>query len=220
VVRWGRMRLGCLSIILLVFLGAAGGAAWAGRRALQEPEISANLGTADDGLKGQQKIFQIARSEADRPRGRSRSVVVTEPELNAFLSRHLSETEKIPLTIATVRLLGDGRIELKGRLLARHLLAAWPVARAAELLPQPSRERPLWLHLGARASLEVGTARGQRKYLRLEVERFALGRQPLPRAFLSLLVSPETLNLLRWRIPGSVEGITIEPGAVVVRVAS
>jgi hypothetical protein len=214
------MRLGCGSIILLVLVGTAAGAFWAGRRAIQEPEISANTGTTDDGLRGQQKIFQIARSDSDRLRGRSRSVVLTEPELNGFLSRHLSDTEKMPVMIVGARLLGDGRVELKGRLPARHLLTAWPFGLAARLLPQPARERPLWLHLRARASLEVGAARGQRKYLRLEVERFALGRQPLPRALLSMLVSPETLSLLRWRIPDSVEGMTIEPGTVVVRIAS
>jgi hypothetical protein len=212
--------MGCASISLLVLVGTAAGAFWAGHRALQDPEISANPGTADDGLRGQQKIFQIARSESDRPRGRSRSVVLTEPELNGFLSRHLSDTEKVPVTIVGARLLGNGKVELKGRLPARHLLASWPISLAAQLLPQPARECPLWLHLRARASLEMGTARGQRKYLRLDVERFAVGRQPLPRALLSMLVSPETLSLLRWRIPDAVEGMTIEPGAVVVRVAS
>jgi hypothetical protein len=214
------MRLGCASIILLVLVGTIAGAFWAGRRALQEPEITANLGVPDDGFRGQQKIFQIARSDSDRPRGRSRTFVLTEPELNGFLSRHLSDTEKMPVTIVGARLLGDGKVELKGRLPTRHLLAAWPAGLAAQFLPQPARERPLWLHLRARASLEVGAARGQRKHLRLEVERFALGRQPLPRALLSILVSPETLSWLRWRIPDSVEGMTIEPGAVVVRVAS
>jgi hypothetical protein len=214
------MRLGCATIILFVFVGTAAGGVWAGRRSLQEPEITANLGVPDDGLKGQQKMFEIARSGSDRRRGLPRNVRLTESEVNGFLSRHLLETGKAPVTIEAVRLVGEGHVDLKARLPARHFLAAWPMALAGELLPERMRERPLWLHLGARASLERGTARAQRKYLRLEVERFALGRQPLPRALLRVLVSPETLSLLRWRIPDSVEGMTIEPGAVVVRVAS
>jgi hypothetical protein len=213
------MRVGCAWIILIVFVGTGAGAVWAGRRALQDPEISANPGSPDDGLRGQQKIFEIARSESDRRRARPRSVVLSEAELNGFLSRHLSATENAPVTIEAVRLLGDGKVELKGRLPARQLFSGWPLALAAGLLPPPWRERPMWLHLGARASLEVGAARAQRKYLRLEVDRFALGRQPLPRALLSVLVSPATLSLLRWRIPDSVEGMTIEPGSVQVRVA-
>jgi hypothetical protein len=214
------MRLGCASIVALMLVGTVVGAVWTGRRLLQEPEISADPGTADDGLRGQQKIFEIARSESDRPRGRTKRVVLTESELNGFLSRHLAETAKVPVAIGAIRLTGDGKLEIKGRLAIRQVAAAWPLAPFAEMLPRPWQDRPVWLHLWARASLEVGTARGQRRYLRLDVERVALGYQPFPRALLSALASPETLSLLRWRLPDSVDGMTIEPGSVVVRIAS
>jgi hypothetical protein len=216
----GAMRLGCTSIVALMIVGTVAGAVWAGRRLLQEPEISANLGTAEDGLRGQQKIFEIARAESDRPRGRTRRVVLTESELNGFISRHLAEASKIPVSIRAVRLTGDGRVELKGRLPVRQVVAAWPLVPFTELLPRRWQDRHVWLHLWARASLEVGAARGQRRYLRLDVERVAMGHQPFPRNLLSALASQETLSLLRWRLPDSVDGMTIEPGSVVIRIAS
>jgi len=198
----------------------AAGTIWVGRRIHQEPEIVANPGTADDGVRGQQKIYDIARGGPGRPRARSRQVVLSEPELNGFLFRHLAEAARVPVVAGGVRLVGDGIVEFKGQLPLRHVLAAWPLVHFVDLLPRPWLERPVWLHLWARASLEVGAARSQRRHLRLDVERFALGRQPLPETMLKLLVSPATLSLFRWRMPDSVEGITIEPRAVVVKTAS
>lgn len=215
------MRAGCV-VLLMVMMGFGGvaGAAWIGYRALQEPEIAANPGTADDGVRGQQKIYDVARGSSGRSKTRLRQVVLSEPELNGFLARHLGEAGRIPLAVGTVKLVGDGVVELKGQLPLRHVLAARPLVPILDLLPDRWLERSVWLHLGTRASLEVGTARSQRRYLRLDVERFALGRQPLPEILMRLLVSPATLGLLRWRMPDTVEGITVEPGVVVVRTAS
>jgi len=37
-----------------------------GLKASQEPDITAEAGTPEDGIRGQQKIFEIARSEPSR----------------------------------------------------------------------------------------------------------------------------------------------------------
>lgn len=216
------MRPGCIFtiIVAILILGMGAGAIWTGSRFLQEPEISAKNGTQADGLRGQQKIFEIARGESGRSRGSTRRVTLTESELNGFLSRHLEEAARIPVVTGAVRLVGDGVVELKGRLPLQDVLAARPLTLVTDLLPTPWLERPVWLHLWARATFEVGTARGQRRYLRLDVERFALGCQPLPETLLRALLSPAALGLLRWRLPDTVEGISIEPGTVVVKVAS
>jgi len=54
----------------------------------------------------------------------------------------------------------------------------------------------------------------------LDIERFALGRQPLPGVLPVLLVNPVILGQLRLRIPETVEAITIETRMVVIRIAS
>jgi hypothetical protein len=38
--------------------------------------------------------------------------------------------------------------------------------------------------------------------------------------FLRLLPNPAVQALLRWRMPESVEGLTIDPGAVVIKTSS
>ncbi|HEU5112895.1 MAG TPA: hypothetical protein VFU96_06215, partial [Acidimicrobiia bacterium] len=101
----------------------------------QEPEVLVAAGTAEDGVRGQQKIYEIASSGSGRVRGRTREVTISEPELNAFLSRHLAEAAKTPFASGTVRLVGDGFIEFKGQLPLRRVVVI------ADLLPARWLER-------------------------------------------------------------------------------
>lgn len=213
------MRPGCvLSVGLTVtLLGLAGASLWVGSRLLKEPDITAEAGTPEDGIRGQQKIFEIARSEPSRRGARPRQVIMTEAELNRFLSKHLVEVASMPVGGGAIRLVGDGVVEFKGLLPLRDLLSA---SLVAAIIPAASLERHVWLHLNARASLEVGATRSQRRYLRFDVQRLAIGRQPLPGILLRLLPSSALQGLLRWRMPESVEGITIEPGTVVIKTSS
>lgn len=213
------MRSGCA-----VFLGVAlamvvlGGASlWVGSRLVQEPEVPAAAGSPEDGIRGQQKIFDLARGGAGRGRDGPHAVVMSEAELNSFLSRNLIEVAKMPITVRAVRLAGDGVVELKGLVALRDVLSASPLA---SLVPRAWLERQVWLHLTARASLEVGAARSRRRYLRFDLQRVAIGRQALPGFFRWLLPSPGVQALLRWRMPDSVESITIESGTVVIKTSS
>ena len=211
------MRLGCGGCLVSVVLGLglAAGTAWVGFRSLQEPDVQVDVPTADDGFRAQQKVFNVFRSGAGRSRGRSLEVALTERELNGFLSRHLAAAPEFPLTSSTVRLLGDGRVELKVRLALRHVMP-----RPELLLPTAWLDRPVWLHVQARVSLEVEAARGHRRYLRLDVERFSLGRQWLPGVVVRPLLSRGVHDLFRWPLPAAVEAITIDSEKVVVRTAS
>ena len=193
---------------------------WVGSRLTQEPDVVAAQGSPEDGQRAQQKIFELIRGEDSRPRGRAHQVVMTEAELNRFLSKNLVEAGKMPVAVRAVRLAGDGVVEFKGLLPLRDLLSASPLMPLENLVPAAWLERQVWLHLSAKASLELGATRSQRRYLRLDVLRFAVGRQPLPGSFLRLLPNPAVQALLRWRMPESVEGLTIDPGAVVIKTSS
>jgi hypothetical protein len=210
------MRLGC-ALLIGVLIGACGlaaGSAWVGPRLFQEPRIAAAAGTAEDGVRCQQKIFEIAMGGRLGKGGPLRPITLSEPELNAFLSRHLVEAARIPLSSASVRLVGDGLVELKGQMPLRRALAI------PELLSVGWLEKPIWVHLGARASLEMDAARKPRRYLRLDIERFSLGRQPIPGVLARLVVSSAIVNQLRWRLPDTVEAITVEPRMLLIRTAS
>ena len=213
------MRSGCALVLGMAFaMAVLGGAGlWVGSRLLQEPEVPAAAGSPEDGIRGQQKIFDLARGGPGRGRGGQPPVVLSEAELNSFLSRNLVEVAKMPITVRAVRLAGDGVVELKGLVVLRDILAASPLA---SLVPRAWLERHVWLHLTARASIEVGATRSQRRYLRFDLQRVAIGRQALPGFFRWLLPSPGIQGLLRWRMPDSVESITIESGTVVIKTSS
>ena len=213
------MRSGCVVILgsLGLLLGLGGAALWAGSRLAQEPDVPVAQGSAEDGARAQQKIFDLIRGEAPKARGQPHEVVLTEAEINRFLSKNLVEVAGMPVAVRAVRLAGDGVVEFKGLLPLREMLSAAPVA---SLVPSAWLERRCWLHLEAAASLEVGTGRKPRRYLRLDVQRFAIGRQRLPGMLLRLLAGPRVQELLRWRMPESVEGLTINPGALVIKTSS
>jgi hypothetical protein len=213
------MRSGCAvafgAVLSAALLGAL--SLWAGSRLLREPDVTVAPGSSEDAIRGQQKIFDIVRGGAGRGRGGSHAIVVSEAELNAFLSKNLVEVAKMPVTVRAIRLAGDGIVEFKGLVALRDVLAASPLV---SLVPSVWLEQQVWLHLVARASLEVGAARTQRRHLRFDLQRVAIGRLALPGFFRWLLPSPVLEALVRWRMPESVESITIEPGTVVVRTSS
>ena len=215
--RWGCVALWAVAAGLLTLIGTS---LWIGSRFLQEPDVPAALGSPEDGVRGQQKLFDVLRAEPARRGGRQRQVAMTEAELNQFLSKHLVEVGRMPVTVGAVRLRGDGVLEFKAQLSVRDLLSASWLTPATTLAPSAWVERRVWLHVEAKTSVELGASRSQRRHLRFDVRRFAIGRQPLPAALLRLLPSPALQSLFRWRLPDSIEGITVEPGAVAVRVAS
>jgi len=210
--------VGCLTVLIVAAL-LAGGALF-GLRMLQEPEFPAILTTAADGVRAQQKIFEVARRRAGRSGTNGEPIVLSEHELNAFLSRHLADAADVPLSDVGLRLARDGIAQFRGRLPLRHLVSEPPLSALVGVLPAPWLERPVWLSLGTRARIELGAARAQRRYLRLEVVELAVGRQWLPAPLVRLLLDPATLRVLRWPVPDAVEAVTIEQGRVLIRTAS
>jgi hypothetical protein len=211
------MRLGCggclLAIALLACLaGAIGGIGWATARLLEDPGVTVDSPTAADSSSAQHKLYELmsrTRHAAREP------TVLTEREINALLSRQLAD--EVPLTSLIARLLGGDQVEIAGLLPLRQLLIDVPGSRVLELLPERWATRPVWLHLHTRARMEVT---GSRRHLRLEVERFEVGRLRLPRIATRLLLEPESLRWLRLALPDDIQSITIEPGRAVIRVAS
>lgn len=206
------MRLGCGCLLgLVAMVGVLGGVGWMAFRALQPSTVAITTPTAEDGRRAQEKIYDIVRR-------RRTSVVLTEGELNAFLTRHLVHAGDLPLTDFSVRLPARDRVEFSGRMPLRSLLADSPLAKAGALLPSAWFEWPVGVSIAGRVRLESG--KGEKRYLRVSVERFAVGRQALPGFCARLLLDPSAVGLLRWRLPSGVEDVTVEPGRAVVRTAS
>ena len=212
-VPWAAMRLGCagcvstlvgLALVLLI-LGATVGV---GARLLGQPSVPRIVTTAADGSRAQQKLLELTR----RRRGPVETVIITEPEVNALLARHLVEARGIQLGAPSARLLGGNRLELAGYRPLGRILEDISLSAVSSVLPVRWRDRPVWFRVGAHVRVEEQPPR----HLRLDVDALVVGRQRVPALVLRLLLDPGALGLLRWALPPHIESVTIEPGRAII----
>jgi len=166
--------------------------------------------SADDGIRAQRKLLEFARQRA--PGG---ATVISEAEVNAFVTRHLDPSD-LPLGDPVVHLRGEDAVEIAGTVSVGRLLHDSPVAPLIEALPTAWQARPLWLTVVAGARV---TTNG-RRMLRLDPRRLAIGRQRVPAFLLRLVLDPGALRLMRIALPAEVEGVRIELGRVIIERAS
>ena len=208
------LRLGCCGCLTILILATfAAGATWGVFQITRGPEIASTPTSPDDGLRAQQKIFDIVRRARD---GRPRAISLTERELNAFLSRHLGESADLPLRNLAVRLPSEGVAEVAGQVPLGQLLSQAPFSALTTIAPTTWLERNVWLAVRVRVTLDTGGTREPRR-LRLDVERFWLGRLPLPEVMLRVLLDPAALRMLRSPIAEAIESIRIEPGRLIIQ---
>jgi hypothetical protein len=206
------MRLGCGGCLgVLVLLGvstvALGTGIWIGTRLTEPPVSRGDQGDATAARLAQQRMAELVRPG----RGPRSPVEVSERELNAFLARNVVPGPDFPLRDLSVVLVGEGIVELSAAVPAGDLLLDSRPAGLSPWLPRAALDYPVWVTVRAGVRVEAPPA-SRRRYLRLDVERFTIGRQRLPLALFRLLPSPALLGLLRWRLPESIEGLGVEPG--------
>lgn len=211
------LRVGCFGCLtVLVLLAVVGALAWGTVQTTRAPDLGGAPTSPADRLRAQQKIFDVIRRSGS---GRPNTVTLSEREVNAFLARHLGETADMPFRNLAVRLPSDGRAEIAGQMPLRQLLGVPPLSALTGVLPAAWLDRGMWLSLRARVTLEGGSGARDRRHVRLDVERFWLGRQRLPEVMLRILLDPAVLRLLRWPMPEAIDGLRIEPGRLVIQSA-
>lgn len=213
------MKFGCLGCFLLLLILAvvlAGGAValFFGGAIFDMPPLPRTDHTPSDGYRAQQKLFEIVLRDANRSSLRE-PVVITQRELNAFLARHLEESEGIPLSPLVVRL-SPGTVEVKGKTILRNLFKGFPVYLLPDYLPTSTIDRPVWVTVRGTVEVERPSASSEREYGRLQVTDFSLGGQDLGPWILTLLLGQAERTPLRWPLPVIVETITIEEGRLVI----
>jgi hypothetical protein len=222
------MRLGCGGCLgTLLFLAILGGgtvaALWATSRAIAPPDPAPIQGTEEEGFRAQQKIFAIVRGpQGTKPRSERvpRDYVLSEAEINAFLSRHLGAVAGVPFDRLAVRLVGDGIIEVLGRVPLRRALGE-KVAGWMDYLPGSWMTAVVTVRLRGPLRVETETSPGQPRALRLEVTDAYVGQQRVPVTAVDWMLGPDGRRLFtRLRLPASVEGVTIERQRAVVRTSS
>jgi len=206
--------MGCLALLLILAVVLLGGAAalyYAGS-VFDMPATPGVEYTPSDGHRAQQKLFELAARD---PKRSAQPVVLTERELNAFLARHLEESEGLPFSPIVVRLF-PGTIEVQGRTTLVNVFRGFPFSLLAEYLPASALDRPVWVTVRGTIQVQKGRTWTERSYGQLVVREFRLGNQDLGSWVLSWLLGGRRESLLRWQLPPAVDGITIEQGKVVI----
>lgn len=208
------MRLGCgCFLVVIVVIAVVGGLAWATANVLGEPDLRRVSVTAADSQRAQEKIYAIAARTARR----GTEVPLTETEVNAFVSRNLSGGTDLGISDLRVEL-GPTTARLAARTTLGALLTEPPLSGLRQTLPGAWLGHPVWLAVILEPRVEATTAR--RRWLRLDVREFRLGRQRVPAFLVRIVLDPETARVLRWSLPDNVESVRIETGRAVVRIAS
>ena len=206
--------MGCLILLLILTVVLVGGAValyYAGS-VFDMPTIPGAEHSSSAGHQAQQKLFELARWDSKRS---AAPVVLTEHELNAFLARHLEESEGLPFAPILVKLL-PGTIEVQGRTRLVNLFQGFPFSLLAEYLPLSALDRPVWVTVSGTIQVQKRGSTTERSYGQLVVREFSLGNQDLGSWVLSWMLGGKRDSLLRWQLPAAVDGITIEQGRVVI----
>ena len=201
---------GCLTVILGVILVLGG--IWYGRGLLERAPTSYEVGNAADGRRAQQKLFELS-GRGQRRDARPVAVTLLEREINALLVRHVAN--ELPLGDGTVHLVGDGVIEVAGRLPLWMFLGD-SVSGAARGLPQQWAAQPVWIRLRGPLRLEAPAARGGPRSLRLEVQSVWIGAHRVPAVLLGILPQGPVQRATRWPVSGSLDSVVVEPGRLTV----
>jgi len=196
--------LGCLGLVVLILL-AVGAGTFAYRVLASPPEHEAGF-TAEDGLRAQGKLAEILKRQAGLS-SRQDPVVLTEPEINAFLARHL-ESRHLRLDPLRVRL-RPGRVEVSGGLPVDALLQRSPLAGLRPFFPLIVLDRRLWVTVRGRVLVEEGEGE-------FRLEGWALGRQGLPRWWAGFVPLRRNADLFRWRVPAVVDRVEIGEDRVAI----
>lgn len=208
--------MGCFVLLLILAVVLVGGAValyYAGS-VFDMPALPRVEYTPSDGHRAQQKLFDLLRRDSRRSSD-PEPVVLTERELNAFLVRHLEESEGIPFSPLVVKLL-PGMVEVQGRTTLVNLFKGFPFSLLVEYLPASTLERPVWVTVSGTILVQGRKSRTEREYGQLMVSEFSLGNQELGPWVLWLMLGGKERSLLRWQLPPGVDTITVEQGRMVI----
>ena len=211
------MRVGCfgcffLTVAVLTCLVVVGGVLFLSANIFSAPDVSPVSFTKGDGYAAQQKLYEVMQRQSRRS-GRRDAIMLNEREANAFLSRHL-EMSRMPMSPLTVRF-EKGQLFAQGRTPLRGLFQGPPFAQLLPYLPDSRLDRPVWITVWARISVEAAPG-GASQYASVAVTRFELGRQLLSSFLLYVMMGPSGAGLFRWPIPGVVENIQIGDGQLTI----
>lgn len=214
------MRFGCfgcliLIVAVLVVVVAAAGFLFLSGNMATAPDVQPTRFTRADGFSAQRKLYELVLRESGRST-RTDPVILSEAEVNAFLANHLAESADLPFSPLIVRFSG-GQLELKGQTILRHLLQGPPFPQFMRYIPAERLDQPVWVTVRGRFVIEHPRTKTGRTYARVDVTEFALGKQPVGKWLLWLMLGQTGSKLLRFQVPAVVDSVQIDERRAMIR---
>jgi hypothetical protein len=212
------MRIGCFGCFFLVVVALAIlvfgiGALLVSANIFRVPDVRAIAFSKADGYAAQQKLYEILLRQMGKS-ARKDPIILSEREVGAFLSNHLAESARLPLSPLAVRF-ERGQLFVQGQTALRNLFQGPVFAQLLSHISDTRFEQPVWVSMRGRLEVEapaVGTHYGT-----LTVTDLELGRQHLSPFLIYVMLGPTGGGLLRWQVPAVVESIQIEPSQAIIR---
>ena len=213
------MKLGCfgcliLIVVVLALMVVAVGVFFISGNLLSNPAARPVSFSKADGYAAQQKLYEVVLREAGRS-SRKNPISLTEREASAFLSRHLADTDRIPLSDLTVRFDSDEFVA-QGQMPLRALFQGPLFSYLVPYITNTRLDQPVWVAVRGRITIEQAGL-GGRRYGNVTVTQFTLGRQSVSPLLLYAVIGPSGGGLLEWPVPAVVESIQIQGGQAIIR---
>jgi hypothetical protein len=213
------MKAGCIGcflmvIVILAVLVLAVGTLLISGNVFRTPEARPVTFSRADGYAAQQKLYEVVLRQAGRS-SRKDPISLTEREASAFLSRHLADSARVPLSDLSVRF-EPGEFIAQGQTPLRSLVQGPIFSYLVPYIPDKPLDQSVWVSIRGRINIETSAA-GTKRYGQVTLTRFVLGRQPVSPILLYVMMGPSGAGLLEWPVPQVVESVKIERGQAVIR---
>src|SRR5262249_39940047 len=130
-------------------------------------------------------------------------------------SNHLVEDTRRPLSEVTVKF-GSGEFVARGRMPLRGVIQDRPLAYLAPYISAKWLDQSVWVSIRGKIDIE-SQAGGGKRYGKVIVSEFELGRQPVGTLLLYAILGPSGGGLLEWQVPSVVESVQFENGEAIIR---
>lgn len=208
--------LGCLTVLVMVLAILAGGGGtlwvWSSVRATP-PLLSAGASKANPPAV-ERRLAELG-SRAGGRSSRVERLVLSEPEVAAFLARYL---EDAGLQISPVHArLRTTEITVQGQIPLGALLQGAPVWLSS-VIPRRSLDAPVWITLAGTIGLEAASSPRRPHYAEAMLLDTQVGRLSMPGWLLTVMAGPRGASLLRWQVPATVERLEVGDGKLTIRI--
>ncbi|MGH7373215.1 MAG: hypothetical protein ACREJY_03220 [Candidatus Rokuibacteriota bacterium] len=213
------MKLGCLGcltvlVVALLVLVLGVGALWVWDSVQASPHLLSARPSKADPAAVERRLAELG-SRAGGRSSRGEPLVFSEPEVAAFLARHLDDAG-LRLSPVHTRL-RTTEITVQGQIPLGALLQGAPFTWLPSVIARRTLDAPVWITLAGTIGLEAASSPRRPRYAEARLIDSQVGRLSIPGWLLTMMAGSRGASLLRWQVPAIVERLEVGDGKLTIR---